>query len=162
MGMAQAYTLRLNQVLSSILTCTWLTRFSQMRGGLNITCGPISRMSCCTVSGASGKLMVKPICSPQARDIICSPIQASGRKETNSSSGSRGSTFIRLRPMLSRLRWVSMASLGLPVVPEVVDRMAMSLSFPSRTRCSNQPGFFFSNSRPSRSTSGKYIRKSSV
>ena len=60
--------------------------FSQMRGGENIMCGPISRMSCCTVSGSSGKFMVKPTSMPQAAPIICSPIHARGRKETNSSS----------------------------------------------------------------------------
>jgi len=53
---------------------------SQMRGGLNITSGPSSRRSARWVAASSAKLSVKPICRPQATLIICSPIQASGRK----------------------------------------------------------------------------------
>ena len=53
---------------------------SQMRGGLNITLGPSSRRSDRCVAASSAKLSVKPIWRPQAIEIICSPIQASGRK----------------------------------------------------------------------------------
>ena len=100
---------------------TWTVEFrpSQIRGGANSTCGPTSRMSCSAVSGSSGKLMVKPMARAVATDIICSPIQASGRKETNSSVGLRGSTWCRLRAMVSRLWNESIAPFGCPVVPEV-------------------------------------------
>ena len=100
---------------------TWTVELSpsQMRGGANITFGPISRMSCSAVSGSSGKLMVNPMASAVATDIICSPIQASGRKETNSSLCRRGSTSCRLIAMLSRFAKVSIAPFGDPVVPEV-------------------------------------------
>src|SRR6266404_771335 len=101
-----------------IFTCTVEFRPSQMRGGANITLGPISRTSCSAVSGSSGKLMVKPMASAVATDIICSPIQARGRKETNSSVGRRGSTWCRFIAMLSRLSKVSMAPLGEAVVPD--------------------------------------------
>ena len=84
-----------------------------------MTCGPISRVSSASVSGDSGKLTVKPRASAEESDIICSPIQASGRKETNSSSGRLGSTSWRLSAIPSRLRKDSMAPLGKPVVPEV-------------------------------------------
>src|SRR2546422_2436696 len=72
-----------------IFTCTVELSSSQMRGGANRTCGPISRMSCRAVSGSSGKLMVNPIVRAVATDIICSPIQARDRKSTrlNSSHG---------------------------------------------------------------------------
>ena len=53
---------------------------SQMRGGLNIRFGPSSRRSARWVAASSAKLRVKPSCSPVATAIICSPIQASGRK----------------------------------------------------------------------------------
>src|SRR5882724_1801519 len=85
-----------------ILTCTVECRPSQIRGGANITLGPISRMSWSAVSGSSGKLMVNPMASAVATDIICSPIQASGRKETNSSVGRRGSTWCRLIAMVRK------------------------------------------------------------
>ena len=100
---------------------TWTVEFSpsQIRGGANITLGPISRMSCSAVSGSSGKLMVNPMASAVATDIICSPIQASGRKETNSSVARRDSTEWRLIAMVRRLAKVSMAPFGEPVVPEV-------------------------------------------
>ena len=158
MGRAQSKSLRLSQELSSIFTWTWETRLSQMRGGENMVWGPISRMFSWTVSGSSGKFTVKPTSRPQETDIICSPIQARGRKLTKSSVGCMGSTSMRLRAMLIRLLWVSMASLGLPVVPEVVLRMARSLALPRATASWNQPGCACSNSRPRASTSGKCMR----
>ena len=106
-------------VVSMIFTWTVELRPSQMRGGANITFGPISRMSCSAVSGSSGKLMVNPIASAVATDIICSPIQARGRKETNSSLWRRGSTWCRLSAMLRRFANVNIAPLGDPVVPDV-------------------------------------------
>ncbi len=102
-----------------IRTCTVEVMFSHTRGGANMMCGPISRMSSITVDGSSGKLMVKPMVSPLDMHIICSPIHASGRKETNSSPGSLASTWLRLPAMVSRLRKLSIAPLGKPVVPEV-------------------------------------------
>ena len=102
-----------------IFTCTVEFSPSQMRGGANITLGPISRTSCSAVSGSSGKLMVNPIASAVATDIICSPIQGSGKKETNSSVGRRGSTWCRFIAMFRRSAKLSIAPLGDPVVPEV-------------------------------------------
>ena len=110
---------RLNGVVSMILTWTDEDRFSQMRGGANRTCGPISRMFSSTVSGDSGKLTVNPIASAVESDIICSPIQANGRKETNSSPGRFGSTWCRLSAMARRFSKESIAPLGEPVVPDV-------------------------------------------
>ena len=118
-GIQRSYMKRLNGVVSMIFTCTVEVRFSQMRGGANITWGPISRMFSITVSGCSGKFTVKPTASAEESDIICSPIQASGRKETNSSSGSLGSTELSESAMESRFRKESIAPLGNPVVPEV-------------------------------------------
>ena len=85
-----------------IFTCTVEVRLSQTRGGANITFGPISRMSSLTVSGSSGKFTVKPTASAVERLIICSPIQASGRKLTNSSSGRFGSTAWRFSAIVRR------------------------------------------------------------
>ena len=110
---------RLNGVVSMIFTCTVEVIDSQKRGGANMTCGPISRMFSAVVSVSSGKLTVKPIASAVESDIICSPIQASGRKLTNSSVGRFSSTACRFIAMPSRLRKESMAPLGKPVVPEV-------------------------------------------
>jgi len=62
---------------------------------------------------------VKPAISPQEMDIICSPIQAKGRKETKSSVSWQGSTASRFCPILSMFRWVRSAPLGWAVVPEV-------------------------------------------
>ncbi len=101
------------------LTWTLAARFSQTRGGENITLGPISRRFSCTVSGSSGKFTVKPTSSALATPIICSPIQGSGRKERNSSSGCLGSTAIRLAAIESMLVCVSSEPFGKPVVPEV-------------------------------------------
>ena len=103
------------------MTFTWTVEvmFSQMLGGENMIVGPISRMFSCTVSGSSGKFTVKPIGSALERHIICSPIHASGRKETNSSFSTLLSTSIRFAAMVSRLRNDSIAPLGNPVVPEV-------------------------------------------
>jgi hypothetical protein len=72
-----------------------------------------------TVSGSSGKFTVKPTASADESDIICSPIQASGRKETNSSVGRFSSTWFKESAMESRFRKVSRAPLGNPVVPDV-------------------------------------------
>jgi hypothetical protein len=102
-----------------ILTWTVEFRFSQILGGANITWGPISRMFSITVSGSSGKFTVKPTASALESDIICSPIQARGRKETNSSPGRLGSTSCRDSAMLRRFRNESIAPLGNPVVPDV-------------------------------------------
>ena len=76
---------RLNGVVSMIFTCTVEFMFSHTRGGANILCGPISRMSSMTVFGSSGKLMVNPTRRLIVTDTICSPIHASGRNDTNSS-----------------------------------------------------------------------------
>jgi hypothetical protein len=58
-----------------------LWMLSHTLGGLNMTWGPISFRSCMAVSTASGKLTAKPPVRAMATDIICSPIQARGRKE---------------------------------------------------------------------------------
>ena len=63
---------------------TWTsdTRLSQMRGGETSVSGPISRRFPRTVPVLSGKLTVKPTESAHETEIMCSPIQARGRKET--------------------------------------------------------------------------------
>ena len=63
---------------------TWTSESidSQIRGGENITSGPISRRSLRWVEASSGKERVRPRESPIATASICSPIQAKGRKET--------------------------------------------------------------------------------
>ncbi len=77
----QANVLRLSQPASPTRTMIELSMSSQMRGGLNIRLGPSSRRSDRCVAASSAKLRVKPIWRPQATAIICSPIQARGRKE---------------------------------------------------------------------------------
>jgi hypothetical protein len=131
--------LRLSQPASSMRTCTSESIDSQIRGGLNITCGPMSRMSLRWVDASSGKESVIPRDRPQATAIICSPIQASGRKETKRSLGPSGSIEVRLSAIDSRLRWVSCPSFGREVVPEVVQTTAMSSGCPLATSSSNQP-----------------------
>ncbi len=110
---------RLNGVVSMIFTWTVETMLSQTRGGANMTSGPISRMFSVTVSGSSGKFTVKPRASDADRLIICSPIQARGRKLTNSSSGRFGSTSSSDSDIERRFRKVSIAPFGFPVVPDV-------------------------------------------
>jgi hypothetical protein len=100
-------------------TCTVEVMFSQIRGGENMMVGPTSRMFSCTVSGFSGKFTVNPVSSALERHIICSPIHARGRKETNSSVPNLLSTSIRFAAMLRRFRNDSIAPFGKPVVPEV-------------------------------------------
>jgi len=62
---------------------------------------------------------VKPVRSALDRHIICSPIQARGRKETNSSVSNFGSTSIRFAAIVRRFRKESIAPFGNPVVPDV-------------------------------------------
>ncbi len=119
MSMHRSNMNRLKRVVSMIFTWTVEVRLSQTRGGANITFGPISRMSSVTVSGSSGKFTVKPFASAADRLIICSPIQASGRNDTNSSSLRLGSTSSSASAIASRLRKVSIAPFGWPVVPDV-------------------------------------------
>ena len=52
--------MRLKGVDSMILTWTLAAMFSHTLGGEKSRCGPISRMSVCTVSGSSGKFTVRP------------------------------------------------------------------------------------------------------
>ena len=113
------YIRRLSAEASITFTWTVEVMFSQIRGGENMMVGPISRMFSCTVSGFSGKFTVNPVSRALDRHIICSPIQASGRKETNSSFSNLSSTSIRFAAMLRKLRNDSIAPLGKPVVPEV-------------------------------------------
>ena len=119
-----------------------------MRGGLNMTRGAISRRSRRVVLTSSGKLSGKPMESPQAIATICSPIQASGSTLTKSSLASSGSTSMSVRPMPIRLAWVSMASLGLPVVPEVVDMIAIWSGRVCATSSSNRVGSAAATSAP--------------
>jgi hypothetical protein len=113
------YILRLSAEASITFTWTVEVMFSQIRGGENMMVGPTSRIFSWTVSGFSGKFTVKPVSSALERHIICSPIHASGRKETNSSFSNLLSTSIRFAAMLRKLRNASIAPLGKPVVPEV-------------------------------------------
>jgi len=152
----------LSQPASLSRTCTIERRLSQIRGGLNMTRGPTSRMSARTVAASSGKLSVKPACRPHAMETICSPIQASGRKLTYSSSRPMGSTDIRLDPIQSRFSWLSIASFGFPVVPDVVQRMAVSLARPAATSASSQPGRSTSSSAPRRSSSSNATSRSTA
>ena len=117
--MQRSYMKRLKGVVSMIFTWTVETIDSHTRGGANITSGPISRMFSVTVSGSSGKLTVKPFVSDAERLIICSPIQARGRKETNSSSPFFTSTSSRASAIVRRFRKLSIAPFGFPVVPDV-------------------------------------------
>jgi hypothetical protein len=80
--------------------------------------GPISYRSVMAVSGSSGKLTVKPMARAVAMDIICSPIQGRGKKETNSSSGFLGSTA-EVQRHLEHVAVGQEEPLGKPVVPEV-------------------------------------------
>jgi len=130
-------------------------RFSQTRGGEKMTCGPISRMSLWTVSGSSGKFTQKPNSRAEATAIICSPIQARGRKETNSSLARLGSTRPRLAAMARRLRCESTASLGRPVVPEVVATRQGSSGDNSLTISEKKKRASGTDSRPRRRTSEK-------
>ena len=83
---------------------------------------------------------MNPACNPQEIATICSPIQASGSTLTCRSWASNGSIAIRLRPMNSMLVWLSMASFGIPVVPEVVHTTATSLPTPASNCRSSQSG----------------------
>jgi len=51
-----------------------------MRGGVYMTCGPSSARSTSAVSLLSGKLTVRRDWSATDTLMICSPLQASGRK----------------------------------------------------------------------------------
>ena len=108
------------------MTCTSETMFSQIRGGDMRKAGPISRMSLRAVAVSSGKLTVNPTRSPLATATICSPIQASGRNDTNSSPGFIASTVRNWDAITIRFSCESIASLGMLVVPEVVHSSAVS------------------------------------
>ena len=81
-----------------------------------------------TVSGSSGKFTVNPAVKADETAIICSPTHARGRTETRSSPSSRGSIAIRFLAIDNRFPLVSIASLGAPVVPDVVAKSATSLA----------------------------------
>ena len=115
-------------------------------------CGPISRESAVAVSGSSGKLTQNPKSRAEATAIICSPIQASGRKETNSSPADLGSYLPRLWAMDNRFRWDSTASLGRPVVPEVVAMRHGSSGLTLRDSSRNRSTQSLHFSRPRRRT----------
>ena len=104
---------------SSILT--WYSEHiaSQNRGGAIMTWGPISRRSSRAVSGSSGKFTVAPTWSAIATLMSCSPTQAKGRNETISSPSRIGSTSVTPAAIASRLRWLIIAALAVPVVPDV-------------------------------------------
>ena len=135
-------------------TRTLAAMFSQTRGGEKMRCGPISRMFSCTVSGSSGKLTQNPKSRAEDTAIICSPIQARGRKDTNSSVSRLGSERPRFQAMDRRFLWDSMASLGRPVEPDVVAMRAVSSGETSATQASNSPA----RSWPRARTSSKLFR----
>jgi hypothetical protein len=160
MGTAALKAARLSQEASITLTWTPAQRFSQTRGGEKRMWGPISRMSAWADSALSGKLTVRPKSRALATAIICSPTQGRGRKETNSSVSNFGSTRPRFSAMDRRLAWLSMASFGKPVVPEVVQIQAGSSGLVCSTLRSKSPGWPSSNWRPRSMTSGKWISRS--
>ena len=92
---------------------------SQKRGGAIITWGPISRKSSRSVSGSSGKFTVAPTWSAIATLMSCSPTQANGRNDTIWSVSRTGSTCVTPAAMARRFRWLIIAALDAPVVPEV-------------------------------------------
>ena len=93
--------------------------FSHNRALKSSDWGATSRMFCCTVSGASGKLTTMPVRRWTVKPRVFSVIQARGRKDMYSSVSRRGSTcMVRSQPA-TRFRWLIMAPLGSPVVPEV-------------------------------------------
>ncbi len=129
--------------------------FSQMRGGDTTAWGPISRRFSRTVPVLSGKFTVKPTVSAHETETMCSPIHASGRNDTKSSSGRTGSTSCICAAIDRRLRWLSSASLGRLVVPEVVQSRAVASGSSSATPRSKRPGSPSCNARPRPSTSEK-------
>ena len=70
-------------------------------------------------SSTTSASAVMPKASAVAIDMAISPIHGIGRYENNWSSGLTGSTSAKVTAMLIRFRWVSIAPLGDPVVPEV-------------------------------------------
>lgn len=156
-GMNRLKSRRLKGEVSMIRTLTLAAMFSQTRGGEKMRCGPISRMFSCTVSGSSGKLTQKPNSRAEDTAIICSPIQARGRKDTNSSLARLGSDKPRFQAMDRRFLCESMASLGRPVDPEVVAMRAVSSGCTSWIHFSNSPA----RSRPMSLISSKDFRPGS-
>ena len=88
---------------------------------------------------------MKPASSALATPTICSPIQARGRKETNSSPGRIGSTSTSCAAMARRFAWDSIASFGTLVVPEVVQRSAVSPDRIAASRLTNSMGNLSNN-----------------
>ena len=154
MGMKMPKSRRLTRVVSMMRTRTLAAMFSQTLGGEKMRCGPISRMFSCTVSGSSGKLTQNPNKRADDTAIICSPIQARGRKETNSSVSRLGSACPRFQAMDRRFLCESMASLGRPVEPEVVAMSAVSSGETSSIQVSNS----WARSWPRARTSSKDLR----
>ena len=144
--------------MSSAMTCTSETMFSQIRGGDIRNAGPISRVSWRAVAVSSGKFTVNPASRPLATPTICSPIHASGRNDTNSSSGYIVSTLCSCDAMASRFACESIASFGTLVVPDVVESSATSPGRVPANRRSNSPGNLPWSASPSASTSSKEIR----
>ena len=140
------------------MTCTSDTMFSQIRGGDIRNAGPISRVSWRAVAVSSGKFTVNPASRPLATPTICSPIHASGRNDTNSSSGYIASTLCSCDAMASRFACESIASFGTLVVPEVVQSRAVSPGRIPANRRSNSPGDPAWSASPSASTSSKDLR----
>ena len=126
--------------MSSAMTCTSETMFSQIRGGDIRKAGPISRVSLRAVAVSSGKFTVNPASNPLATATICSPIHASGRNDTNSSSACIASTLSSCDAMASRFSCESMASFATLVVPEVVQSSAMSPGWTAASLRSNSSG----------------------
>ncbi len=101
------------------MICIWVSMFSQMRGGASMESGPSSRRSRCTVSGFSGQLAVSRATSAMPSVKAVSPSQAIGRYDSQLSPGLTSFTSTKASAVAIRLRWLSIAPLGLPVVPEV-------------------------------------------
>ena len=117
---------------------TWYSEHiaSQKRGGAMITCGPISRRSSRRVACASGKLTVAPACSAMATLMSCSPTHENGRNDTMSSVSRTRSTCVTPVAIATRLRWLSIAAFGSPVVPDVYASRATSSGLPRSSRAS--------------------------
>src|SRR5262249_56857576 len=116
---AARYSARLSRVESAIRSSTVEASFSQMRGGPAKYVGDTSRRFWKRVSTLSAKFTTYPWWMALKTDVKFSKMWANGRYEITSSVSRRGSVSAIAPSTHRMLRWVSMAPLGGPVVPDV-------------------------------------------
>ncbi|GBD30311.1 hypothetical protein HRbin32_01414 [bacterium HR32] len=107
---------------------SWACSCSHRRGTANRMVGRTSCRFWNSVSKLSAKWTTNPHTSGRYTLSIRSAMCERGRKDSDVSVGYRGFARPSASAVHSRLRWVSMAPLGGPVVPEVYRRMATSSS----------------------------------